>query len=1004
MKKITAITTTFIMLLSLLFQTAAFAAFSDVDDSNSYKKAITTLTTLGVIHGKDENTFAPKEEISRKDFTTLIVYLLGYEDLKYSSSDFTDVSIDASADIDQGNYIQTAYNLGIISGMGDGTFAPDSPVTYEQALKMIVCMLGYEDFAQAQTVAGTGWAEKYIKQANSLGLMKNISDAVSYEGAPREVVAQALYNALEVEMYEYNGITWNKTEKTLLGDYLKIKELKGTLVGVEDSVTEYCTVSLLEAQMDIRTSSGEEVIISYADYTTNKSDITKYLGNTITVYYRQSNENEEKTLVIIDEDTSKNSQLEINYDDLNSLSGTTLKYYDSSAKSKTIKLKEKDFTVYYNGQLISTDATVELTNPSTGEQNSFTRQEALERWLTADTDYTIYGNVIITDSGDDGTYDMAQIYDYDTIVAYSAPTTSDYRITDKLVTGNYLILDPQAANYTYTITKDNSEIALTSIAANDVVLYAKSLDESTYSLLVSNKTVSGTVSSMNSAGTELTISNTSYKIGDKCASYIKDKSGRDLKTGVSGTFYLDALGTVVFGVLNQETVIPYGYIANAYLDYDEGGKAYITAFTSSNSSTADSYKLKDRVKLNGSSVNSEAVIDKLAESAAYSNGDADIAESIYGAGKTPNLTGYSQPARITISDNVVTEIVTLTSDEVQTQNEDNEQLVKCKELAQYTYSSSSFTQSGKSAFSVNSSTIVICVPANRSEKKSYIKKIPSSAFTSGESYYVEAFDINSSKIAGLVILYGNDSALTKVKKDTDFSIVASDLELIYNDDRDASVFNLEVFAGTSNVLKTWKTYDDTEFAGVKVGDVIQFAYDSDNYAQGLITNIAFDDIAAVLDGKTNNGQLYNWEEEQEPSEDNNYQSYKFDYRFKSSGSADETYYSSTLGAIPYSRACMYNVSQVLLEDKKLYVTKGGFSASDGSDVIDDGDYEEITITSSTKIVRMENDRDEISRYVADTTTDMSINDLRDAKNYGKDCSKILVCSSKGSARMIVVYN
>ena len=102
---------------------------------------------------------------------------------------------------------------------------------------------------------------------------------------------------------------------------------------------------------------------------------------------------------------------------------------------------------------------------------------------------------------------------------------------------------------------------------------------------------------------------------------------------------------------------------------------------------------------------------------------------------------------------------------------------------------------------------------------------------------------------------------------------------------------------------------------------------------------------------------------------------------------------------------MFNVSQVLLDEKKLYVTKGGFeTAQDGTYQIDDEDYEEILVAPSTKIIRMEEDREEISRYAADTITDMSINDLKDAKNYGIDCSKILVLMSKGNAKLIVVYN
>lgn len=1003
MKKIAAMLTTFVMLASLLCQTAAFAAFSDVDDTNTYRKAITTLSKLSVIDGYTDGTFKPDGEITRAEFTKLIVFLLSYQDLAYGSFDFTDVDESHWAR----NYIQTAYNIGIIAGMGNGTFVPDAPVTYEQALKMVVCMLGYDAFAQAQTQTEEGaWAEKYIKQANALNLTKNISGTDYKNGASRGMIAQLLYNALEIEIYENNGFNWEKTEKTLMNDYLKVKELKGTLVGAEDYITENCKNELLENQMAILTNAGETVTIDFSGFTQNVTDISKYLGNTITVFYRQRNANDEKTLVMIDDETTKNSQTDITYKNLHSFSGTTLKYYDSSKKTVTVKLKEKDLTVRYNGKIVSADETVNLINPDTKQEEYFTRQEALEKWLTHDSGYTIYGDVKLTDNSSDGTIDMVQINDYDVMVAYAAPNTSDYRITDKLVTGSFLILDPQAADYTYTITKDNAQVPVTSISANDVILYAKSLDGSVYSLLVSKNSVKGTITSINSNGSQMTIEGNTYDVSEKCASYIEEKDGKTLKAGVSGTFYLDALGTAVFGTLEQTAVAPYAYITNAFIDRDEGGKAYITMYASNMTGSASSYPVKDKVKFNGSSIKSELIVDRLHQSADFSNDDVNFADKIYGAGKTPLLTGYSQPARVALKDGVVTEIITLESDEVQTQNDDKEKLVRCKDLDGYTYSSNSFTQNGKSAFSVNSSTIVLYIPSDRTQKDKYAKKTVASAFTSGDTYYVEAYDINSSKIAGLVIYYGNDGSLTPVKKDTNFSIVSTLPESTYNEDTDGSALKLDVFTGT-NIAKTWTTYDNIEFADAAVGDVIQFAYDSDQLAQGRVNNIRFADIAEVLDGAVYNGQRFNWQEEQEPTEENNYQSYRFDYRFKKAGTADdEVYNSSTLGTVPYSRACMYNVSQVLLDEKKLYVTQGGFEdTEDGSaQQIDDSSYEEITITSSTKILRMEDDREEISKYAVDTTTEMSINDLKDAKNYGADCSKILVCSSKGAAKLIVVYN
>ena len=112
-----------------------------------------------------------------------------------------------------------------------------------------------------------------------------------------------------------------------------------------------------------------------------------------------------------------------------------------------------------------------------------------------------------------------------------------------------------------------------------------------------------------------------------------------------------------------------------------------------------------------------------------------------------------------------------------------------------------------------------------------------------------------------MVLYGNDGTLTSVKKDT---IVSTLPESVYNEVKDDSVLQFNVFAG-SNTEKAWTTYDRTEFADVQVGDVIQFAYDSDQLVQGRINNIKFADIAEVLDGKTYDGKKFNWEEEQDPT-------------------------------------------------------------------------------------------------------------------------------------------
>ena len=996
MKKLIAMLTAIMLLAGMVFQIPASADFTDVSDTHQYKTAINTLSTLSVISGYNDNTFKPDGAITRAEFTKLVVFMLGLQDIEYSQYTFEDVDPAHWAR----NYIQTGYDRGIIAGFEDGTFKSEEHVTYAQALKMIVCTLGYEDFALQLTVPeNAGWADKYIQEANVIGLTKGVTGTGFYEEASRGVVAQILYNALEVDMYEYNGISNIKTEKTLMKDYLKVKRLKGTLVGIDDDVTEDCTVRIPEQYIDILTSTGEEILIDYSTYTQQPSDLIKYLGSTITLYYRQVSENDDRQLISLDVESTKTSVFELQSDNIGEYDGTTLKYYESgSSKAKTLKIKPEEITVRYNGKVVQSGDIVELSD------GSYTRSDALKQWLNPDSANFIYGDIKLTDNGNDGTYDMIQIYNYETIVALSTPTTTDYRISDKLVSGNYIILDPQSANYTYTITKDGAEIPVTSISANDVVLYAQSLDGELYTLLVTNKSVTGQITTITSGGSEITISGNKYTLGDKCASYIKDKENKDIKTGVTGTFYLDAFGTAVYGTIQEVAAAPYAYITNAFR---EDGKFYISVYAPSTvSSEVMSYPLKSSVRLNGSSTKAESAVNKIQESAVYTTDESKYADKIYGAGKLPQNTDYAQAARVKITNNEVTDIVLLTSSDVEAQNEDNGQIVKCRELDEYTYSNNSFTLGGKTSFSVNSSTVVLFIPQDRDQQTKYAKKAPSSAFTSGERYYIEAYDVNSSRTAGMVIVYGNDGTLTKVKKDSDFSVVAKAPESEYNSAKDEVVLKIDMFTGASNSIKSWNTYDNDEFSDVQVGDIIQFAYDSDNLIQGRINNIKFSDIAAVLDGDDmNNGQMYNWEEEIEPTEENNMQTMKFDYRFKKEGTSnDETYYSSTYGTVPNSRAVMFNVSQVLTDEKKLYVTKSGFEEIDGTWTLNDEDYEEIPISSSTKFVRMESDREEVSRYVGDTSSDLTINDIKDARNYGIDCSKILVFMSKGTAKLVIMYN
>ncbi|MDD6763530.1 MAG: S-layer homology domain-containing protein [Clostridiales bacterium] len=63
---------------ALLCAPNAGAAFSDVGDDDRYKTAITMLSKLNVIDGYDDGEFKQDNQITRAEFTKIMVYMPGF--------------------------------------------------------------------------------------------------------------------------------------------------------------------------------------------------------------------------------------------------------------------------------------------------------------------------------------------------------------------------------------------------------------------------------------------------------------------------------------------------------------------------------------------------------------------------------------------------------------------------------------------------------------------------------------------------------------------------------------------------------------------------------------------------------------------------------------------------------------------------------------------------------------------------------------------------------------
>ena len=175
----------------VLFTSTAFA-YTDVPDTDPDVEAISILTTLGILEGFEDGSFRPDDTITRAEAAKIMVLALRGEPDPYDRTPFIDVPGDPEG------WINAAYANRIIDGCGDGRYRPDEPVTYEEAVKMMVVALGYTPAA----VLYGGYPSGHFKCAEELGILEGISITDGKPAITRRQLARLLYNSLEVDMMD----------------------------------------------------------------------------------------------------------------------------------------------------------------------------------------------------------------------------------------------------------------------------------------------------------------------------------------------------------------------------------------------------------------------------------------------------------------------------------------------------------------------------------------------------------------------------------------------------------------------------------------------------------------------------------------------------------------------------------------------------------------------------------------------------------------------------------
>lgn len=148
------------------------ANFSDVPANQWYASAVSYVTQRGLFSGVSETQFAPSQSMTRGMLVSVLYRFNGTSHT--GSSPFADVSSNAW----YGNAVSWAYANNLVSGVSDTSFAPNTPITREQAAVMLARYLkfsgvalesGTPDFQDTASISG--YAKESVGAMQKAGLL-----------------------------------------------------------------------------------------------------------------------------------------------------------------------------------------------------------------------------------------------------------------------------------------------------------------------------------------------------------------------------------------------------------------------------------------------------------------------------------------------------------------------------------------------------------------------------------------------------------------------------------------------------------------------------------------------------------------------------------------------------------------------------------------------------------------------------------------------------------------
>lgn len=482
-----------------------------VTAASSYDASISRVCGIGIMGNVEDGEFRADDPITRAEFTAVALRMLGVFNLTQSDTVFSDVPAGHWAS----GHIAMASDMGIINGRGGGMFAPEDSVTYAEAVKIIVCALGYD-----AAIASPVYPASYLTKGDLIGVTKG----VDYTEGPltRAQVAALADNALDICPLEpvYGTDSYEVSDETL---FEKLSRIKDTSL-FSGILNESGNISLSYTPV---LDSGY-IQVDGVPFRTNEA-YDDLIGQYVDVYYTENSGG--KTVVSISPQAYRNTVYTLPADDT------------AVADGKVTYCDESDNEKYYR---LASDAVILLNG------DRIIPPQSLEIYL---------GSYTLIDNDDNNIIDVVSVTQAESFIVenVSAEGGAFYFDNNRTYHGrNGFVVDYSDDEREYLIVGSaGNEIEFGDIEPGDAVSIVGNSDDTFVKLVVSSESVSGSIDGISDS--TITVEGQEFPVG-------KASDGSLLFSpylGMEGTFAVDAFGCIIgsFGQLPDK--FSYGYIAAA---------------------------------------------------------------------------------------------------------------------------------------------------------------------------------------------------------------------------------------------------------------------------------------------------------------------------------------------------------------------------------------------------------------------------------------------------------